>query len=87
MAEPAGEFAAYIRDRISAVLKRQGTEARVLGPPPAPIAKLRNQHRFHMILQSADRDGLRSAVREATTDLQPPGDVQWIVDVDPIDML
>ena len=30
---------------------------------------------------------LRAAVRQATAALQPPDGVQWIVDVDPLEML
>ena len=30
---------------------------------------------------------LRHAVRDATAGLKPPEDVQWIADVDPLDML
>jgi hypothetical protein len=30
---------------------------------------------------------MRQIVREATTDLRPPDEVQWVVDVDPQDLL
>jgi primosomal protein N' (replication factor Y) len=63
------------------------SSVRVLGPAAAPIGKLRGKHRFHTLLFGQDSDLLRSAVRAATADLKPPEDVQWVADVDPLDML
>jgi primosomal protein N' (replication factor Y) len=80
-----GQFADEIALRLREAL--QGEPARVLGPAPAPIAKLRGQYRFHIQLHGASSAVLRRAVAEATTGLKPPDDVQWIVDVDPIAML
>ncbi|RIK81929.1 MAG: primosomal protein N' [Planctomycetota bacterium] len=60
---------------------------KLLGPAPAPFAKLRNKYRFHMLVMSPDADRLREAVRQATEDLAPPNDVEWIVDVDALEML
>ena len=60
---------------------------RVLGPAPAPMAKLRGSYRFQIQLQSADGELLRDVVRAATADLKPPDGVGWIVDVDPLDMM
>lgn len=60
---------------------------RVLGPAPCPIARLRNLFRFHLLAQAADAGRLHAAVRKVTAALAPPEDVQWIVDVDPWDML
>ena len=64
-----------------------GVAVKLLGPAPAPIARLRGLHRFHLQLQSTDAAGLHAAVRKTIADLKPPEDVQWIVDVDPLDML
>ncbi len=61
--------------------------ARVLGPAPAPIAKLRGEYRFHIQIHGCDPAVLRRGVRAATGNVKPPEDVQWIVDVDPVDML
>ncbi len=60
---------------------------RVLGPAPCPFARLRGKYRFQIQVQGPDGEPLRAAVAEATADLTPPDDVQWIVDVDPVDML
>ncbi len=60
---------------------------RVLGPAPAPFARLRGMYRFQIQLQGADGDRLREAVRQATVNIKEPDGVQWITDVDPLDMM
>ncbi|MCH7727891.1 MAG: primosomal protein N', partial [Planctomycetes bacterium] len=81
------EFAKYLTQRLHDSVAEQQLEARILGPAPAPIEKLRGKFRFHTLLSSSDAAGLRAAARQATEDLKPPEGVQWIVDVDPVDML
>jgi primosomal protein N' (replication factor Y) len=83
----AAEFAADLAGGLAAALDRVGTKARVLGPAPAPFSKLRGKYRFQIQIQGPDGDALRAAVREATAEVKPPKEVQWIVDVDPLDML
>ena len=61
--------------------------ARLLGPAPCPIAKLRGKYRYHALLTSSQPAALRAAVRDATTQLELAAEVQWIVDVDPVDLL
>ena len=43
--------------------------------------------RFQIQAHGPDGEKLRAAVRQATAGLKPPEDVQWIVDVDPLEML
>ena len=84
---PVEQFATQLSDQLRAALTRLAVTARILGPAPCPIAKLRGKCRFHILAQSANGDGLRQAAREATSDIKPPPNVQWIVDIDPVDML
>ena len=83
----ASEFAARLAEGVAAVLDRVGAKARILGPAPAPFSKLRGKYRFQIQIQGPDGDSLRAAVREVTAEVKPPKEVQWIVDVDPLDML
>jgi primosomal protein N' (replication factor Y) len=90
--ETTREFAGYVGQRLDARLQELAADAgtkpaRLLGPAPAPIARLRNLYRFHLQVHSHDAVTLHRAVREVTADLKPPEDVQWIVDVDPLEML
>jgi len=86
-AENAERFAGEVAERIRPQLEALDVPARLLGPAPAPITKLRGKHRFHMLLFSEEGDPLRAAVRSTAAEVKPPADVQWIVDVDPLDML
>lgn len=81
------ESAAHIATKLNESLARRESKARVLGPAPAPFAKLRGRHRYQLQVQGSDGPILREAVREATVDLALPDEVQWMVDVDPLDML
>ncbi len=83
----AAGFATYVAERLRASLRRGEVDARVLGPAPCPFARLKGKHRFQIQVQGSDGDRLRAAVVDATADLEPPDDVLWIVDVDPVDML
>ena len=83
----ANEFAGYLAQRLTAALSQQEARARLLGPAPAPVSKLRGLYRFQIQIQGPDGDQLRAAIRLATADLKPPEHVQWIVDIDPLDML
>jgi primosomal protein N' (replication factor Y) len=43
--------------------QERGAPLRVLGPCTAPIARIKNVYRFHMILKSASRKALNAALR------------------------
>ena len=72
---------------ISAALEAQEAGARVLGPAPAPFARLRGKFRFQIQIQGPDGEKLRAAVRIAEREVSMPEGVQWIADVDPLEML
>jgi primosomal protein N' (replication factor Y) len=83
----AMEFGKQLAGRLKEHLDAVKAGARVLGPAPAPFARLRGLYRFQIHLQGLDGEKLRAAVREVGEKLQPPTDVQWIADVDPLDMM
>jgi primosomal protein N' (replication factor Y) len=80
-------FAEQLCGGISAALGTRCPDARLLGPSPAPIGKLRGKYRFHFLLLGADLAALREIVHEAAATSKPPDEVQWVIDVDPLDML
>ncbi|MFO0906634.1 MAG: primosomal protein N' [Pirellulales bacterium] len=79
-------YADQIAKRLESALV-DAQRGRVLGPAPCPLAKLRGRYRFHVLAHSRDGQFLREAVREATRGVDLPRGVQWLVDVDPVDML
>ena len=60
----------------------------VLGPAPAPIAKLRARYRYRFLLRASDRAALR-AVGKVVVDRvdEGLGTARAIVDIDPVNML
>jgi primosomal protein N' (replication factor Y) (superfamily II helicase) len=85
--EAAKQFAARLGQTVSAALKAQETVARVLGPAPAPTPRIRGKYRFQIQIQGPDGEKLRAAVRAAQEQLVAPAEVEWIADVDPMNML
>ncbi|HOM16709.1 MAG TPA: primosomal protein N', partial [Thermoguttaceae bacterium] len=85
--QPTAEFANLLAERIREQLTGVDPPARVLGPAPAPFAKLRGLYRYHIQLQSPDGEQLRKAVRKASEKVETPENIQWIADVDPVEML
>ncbi|MDR0328807.1 MAG: primosomal protein N' [Planctomycetaceae bacterium] len=77
------EFATAFAEKLRSTM----SSGKVLGPAPAPFAKLRNYYRFHIHLRSESGSQLRESVRSVVGSLKTPPEIQWIVDVDPVDML
>lgn len=62
----------------------------LLGPTAAPMVKVRNNYRWHLIVKGADRDKARQAVSKGIEDFKAKNQgrqVQIAVDVDPLNML
>ena len=75
-------------DAIARVLRvAAGRSFRVLGPARAPLARLRREHRWQILLKGR-RAAMREAVRKALVDRYGP--VRWpgaAVDVDPLSVM
>jgi len=60
----------------------------VLGPTPAPIAKVRNRFRFRIMLRSTSREHLRKATLAIHAAIgQLPRAVRVAIDIDPVGLL
>jgi primosomal protein N' (replication factor Y) len=85
------EFAKTFAAELGSALERERLENnfvfRILGPAPAPFAKLRSFYRFHIHLHSPNGGVLCDHVRSVSLALKTPAEVQWMIDIDPIDML
>ncbi|TWT53286.1 Primosomal protein N' [Rubripirellula amarantea] len=75
--------------RLEQAREKLGHEVRILGPAPPPMSKLRGKYRFHILLQATEPGPLGDTIRTATEKFVIPekDDVQYVVDIDPIDML
>ena len=90
----AADWSAAIAERLRREIDRETVHdaappsgTRVLGPAPAPIARLSDRYRWHLQLHGPDGGRLRDLVRRVTAGLHTPEHVAWIIDVDPVDML
>src|SRR5262245_56487342 len=64
-----------------------GVRYRVLGPASAPLARLRQEHRFQIVLKGS-RPAMRESIRRAL--VQRYGEARWpgvAVDVDPVSVM
>ena len=60
----------------------------VLGPAPAPIARLRGRHRFQLLIKGSDRAAVWQTARSmATASEELSASIRVRVDVNPVDML
>jgi primosomal protein N' (replication factor Y) (superfamily II helicase) len=79
-------------DVLRAALDRANTErgCRVLGPAPAPLARLRGEHRIQLLLKSRSRTRLRQLVEMALGDAatSPNFDLNSVnVEIDPVNLM
>tara|TARA_R110002072_G_scaffold238769_2_gene396346 strand:+ start:258687 stop:261053 length:2367 start_codon:yes stop_codon:yes gene_type:complete len=85
--EQAVESVAFdMSDVIRDVVKKRGLEIKVLGPAPCPITKLQSNYRFHFLLSAADLNAVRILWRELRPTLPADRSVEFVVDVDPINL-
>lgn len=76
-------------DRIATELRdRVGPGTAVLGPSPAPIAKMKRSYRWHVLLKAPADSTPSRTVREAVSAARGSGPKPTVsIDVDPVDLL
>lgn len=85
--EQAVESVAFdMSDLIRDVVQKRSLDVRILGPAPCPVVKLQSNYRFHFLLSSSDLEGLRILWRELRPDLPHDKSVEFVVDVDPLNL-
>jgi primosomal protein N' (replication factor Y) len=84
----AGTLEAAIGDAVEIVtaLRTRGERYRVLGPAPAPLSRLKGEHRAQFFIKGTHRSAMRKAL-QAALDARPEIKRRTIVDVDPMSVL
>jgi len=82
--EKANKITSSISVRIRTMAHKN---IEVLGPAPAPIEKIRNLWRWHLILKGRNAKELRRTAKEIVNKLDLIRDVKVDIDVDPINLL
>ena len=75
----AETLAAALQNRVS-------KEIEIIGPSAAPLARLRNQFRFHVALRAPVDAPLSDIIRDALNQLAPADRLAVTVDIDPLGM-
>lgn len=86
LTETEGFAESFVR-RLQTTREQQGIECRILGPAPPPLSKLRGKYRFHAILQTLEAEPLNRLLTRTIADLKVPKDLQYVIDIDPLDTL
>jgi len=60
---------------------------RLLGPAPAPVLRMKGLYRYHFQVITGDLRRLRTAWKTALNEFQPPKDVEFVIDVEPLNMM
>ncbi len=88
--EAARRFAAICREVAEDTLKPKGRPVLVLGPAPAPLQKLSNRHRVHVLAKTWSSQDLQDFAREAISRARADSAVRRVslaVDRDPVHTL
>jgi len=86
LTETEGFAESFVR-KLQTQRQLQGIDCRILGPAQPPLARLRGNHRFHAILQTLEAEPLNRLIVRTIADIKPPKDIQYVIDIDPIDTL
>ncbi|MEX0716516.1 MAG: primosomal protein N' [Planctomycetaceae bacterium] len=82
---PLKEAARAMAETLRAVAKELELPVKVLGPAPAPVAKLKDQYRYHLQLSAVDLAAIQRLWRESARRLREIT-VEYVVDIDPVNM-
>lgn len=80
------ERAMHDAGEIAAAIRVPGDRWKVLGPAPAPLGRLKGEHRAQMFVKGTHRNAMRAAVLSAL-ETRPELKRRTIVDVDPMSVL
>ncbi|MBS0266172.1 MAG: primosomal protein N' [Planctomycetes bacterium] len=73
-------------ETVRAAIATHALPIRVMGPAPAPVARLKGSFRFHFQLSAVQFETLQDLWRRVRDQFKPAADVEFAVDMDPINM-
>lgn len=75
-----------VADRLSGRIKKELPDTPIMGPAPAPIAKIRGYYRWNILLTAPSRTEIVEGLRGALKSFRKKKGVKLAVDVDPMTM-
>jgi primosomal protein N' (replication factor Y) len=82
-----GAAAAEVAEWLRGLAARQQAPVEVIGPAPAPLARIKQRWRWHLLLRSADRRWLGRLVRYGARRAPVASGVRLVFDRDPVSLL
>lgn len=82
--EKEAEEAAVLVRKLRGNLK---SRLEILGPAPAPLAKIRGRFRWQILLKGKGRTELRKVLLRFQAEWRPPRTTRTAIDIDPVDTL
>lgn len=82
--EQGAQDAAVLLRKLRGDLKAR---LEILGPAPAPLAKIRGRFRWQLLLKCSNRTDLRKILLRFQAEWRPPRTIRSSIDVDPVDTL
>ncbi|TVM00413.1 MAG: primosomal protein N' [Candidatus Brocadia sp. WS118] len=81
------EKSALVADKLKEIARTAGNHLDILGPSPAPVTKINDLFRWHILLKAQHHTSIHHALQGIADMLKPSKGVQAMVDVDPYMML
>jgi primosomal protein N' (replication factor Y) len=84
-----GTAAAQVAEWLTGLAAKTGTAAQVVGPAPAPLARIKGRWRWHLIVRTADPGALGKFLRYASRHAPHTkrGPMRVVFDRDPVSLL
>jgi primosomal protein N' (replication factor Y) len=84
-----GTAAAQVAEWLTGLAAKTGTAAQVVGPAPAPLARIKGRWRWHLIVRAADPRDLGKLLRYASGHAPHTkrGPIRVVFDRDPVSLL
>jgi primosomal protein N' (replication factor Y) len=74
-------------DLVRSAIAAHSSPVRILGPAPAPVARLKGSFRFHFQLSAAVLEDIQQVWRAVLSEgLKTPANVEYAIDMDPINL-
>ncbi len=71
---------------LAAAAKSRGLPVQILGPAPCAVARLQKNWRFHFQLSAESPADVRTLWRAVEPEFPTVGDVDYVIDMDPLNM-
>ena len=80
------QLSLMITDKLREASAAGGNAVHILGPAPAPVAKLKNNFRYHLQLAAQELPAIQELWRTVHPDLPQSHEVEYTIDVEPLNM-